>query len=113
MSSTIIRMVSLSVVSLIAIVPDSECRTPILIVPWVWASAAPPSATAAPTATTAASAARQIPLMSFIAPSFFQSTARRPDGRPSGWEQDRGQAGRPSDRGDAFISSESIFLRHA
>ena len=33
MSSTIIRMVSLSVDSLIAIVPDSECRTPILIVP--------------------------------------------------------------------------------
>src|SRR5215469_3044628 len=33
-SSTIIRMVSLSVVSLIAIVPDSECNTPILIVPW-------------------------------------------------------------------------------
>ena len=33
MSSTIIRMVSFSVVSLIAIVPDSECSTPILIVP--------------------------------------------------------------------------------
>ncbi len=32
-SSIIIRTVSLSVVSLIAIVPDSECRMPILIVP--------------------------------------------------------------------------------
>jgi len=32
-SSTIIRMVSFRVVSLIAIVPESECRTPILIVP--------------------------------------------------------------------------------
>src|SRR6516164_6429079 len=31
-SSTIIKTVSLSVVSLIAIVPDSECSTPILIV---------------------------------------------------------------------------------
>src|SRR6516164_9742449 len=52
MSSTIIRMVSLRVVSLIAIVPDSEWRTPILIVPWVWAVAAPDATAITATATT-------------------------------------------------------------
>ena len=65
-------MVSFSVVSLIAIVPDSECSTPILIVPWVgvWAWAAV-TATSPPRATApASSAARQIPLTSFIASLF-------------------------------------------
>jgi hypothetical protein len=37
MSSTIIRTVSFRVVSLIAIVPDSECRTPTLIGSAAWA----------------------------------------------------------------------------
>ena len=42
------RMVSFSVVSLIAIVPDSECRMPILIVGRLWArGAAPDSMTVA------------------------------------------------------------------
>ena len=44
------------VVSLIAIVPDSECSTPILIVPWVWAVAA----LAAPAITAAATTACQL-----------------------------------------------------
>src|SRR4030081_4038140 len=39
MSSTIIKTVSLSVVSLIAMVPDSECNTPTLIVSSACASA--------------------------------------------------------------------------
>ena len=72
-SSTIIRMVSFSVVSLIAIVPDSECRTPILIVPCapgaVCASAGPIAAAAVTAPAT--SAARQIPFTCFIAPSFL------------------------------------------
>ena len=66
-SSTIIRMVSLSVVSLIAIVSDNECNTPILIVPWVWAWAAPTGAN--PATATAIAAARQIPVKNAIAPS--------------------------------------------
>ncbi len=51
-------------VSLIAIVPDSECSTPILIVPWVWAVAALP----APAITVAANAARQILVSTLISP---------------------------------------------
>src|SRR5947209_2224063 len=63
-SSTIIRIVSFSVVSLIAIVPDSECNTPTLIVPCVCASAVTGATADAATTATAAitgSAARQIP----------------------------------------------------
>src|SRR4051795_7090828 len=75
-SSTIIRMVSFSVVSLIAIVPDSECSTPILIVPWVWASAAPVAAASAP----AASTARQIPFKNVMAPSFRRLRGGLPAG---------------------------------
>src|SRR5918911_97017 len=55
-SSTIISTVSLSVVSLIAIVPDNECSTPTLIVPCVCAAA--PCCAAA--TTTGASTARQL-----------------------------------------------------
>jgi len=64
-SSTIIRIVSFKVVSLIAIVPESECNTPILIAPWVWAAAesGPPATSAA------ASAACPILLSTFVPPS--------------------------------------------
>jgi hypothetical protein len=75
MSSTIIRMVSLRVDSLIAIVPDSECKTPILIVSRVWA----PAGLAAPAMTAAAIAAchilfntRSLPLLMCV------DTTRRP-----------------------------------
>src|SRR5207249_7678999 len=52
-SSTIIRTVSLSVVSLIAIVPDSECSTPILIVSSATAAADQPTASPATVSTLA------------------------------------------------------------
>ena len=65
MSSTIIKTVSLRVVSLMAIVPESECRTPILIVPWVCAVAA----LAAPAITAAATAASRILFNTLVSPS--------------------------------------------
>jgi len=80
MSSTIIRMVSFSVVSLIAIVPDSECKTPILIVPCVWALAVALAIASA----VANSAARHVPCKTFMAPSFIDcaaSMAARPQSK--------------------------------
>jgi hypothetical protein len=59
-------MVSLRVVSLIAIVPDSECSTPILIVPWVWAVAALDATASAAEATTAC----HILFSTLVSPSF-------------------------------------------
>ncbi len=56
-SSISISMTSLSVVSLIAIVPDSECRMPILIVSSSAQAAVAPSASAPPRS---APAAREI-----------------------------------------------------
>ncbi len=53
-SSISISITSLSVVSLIAIVPDSECRMPILIVSSAANAAVAPSASAPPRATPAA-----------------------------------------------------------
>ena len=53
-SSISISMTSLSVVSLIAIVPDSECRMPILIVSSAATAAVAPSASAPPRAAPAA-----------------------------------------------------------
>jgi hypothetical protein len=66
----------LRVVSLIAIVPDSECRTPILIVPWVWATAA----LAAPAITAAASAAGQILFRTLMSPLLMCPCAALPAG---------------------------------
>src|SRR5579862_1098001 len=88
-SSTIIRMVSFSVVSLIAIVPDSECSTPIFMVSSARASPVangPKAAAAMPPAT---NAVRQTPCKILIVPSFLSVRGVRPavDG-----EQDRGQA---------------------
>ncbi len=54
-SAVIIRIVSLSVVSLIAIVPDSECSTPILIVSCACAGPHAAVATSAPANATAPS----------------------------------------------------------
>src|SRR4030088_2408606 len=85
MSSTIIRMVSFSVVSLIAIVPDSEGKTPILIVPCVWALAVALAIASA----VANSAARHVPCKTFMAPSFSDCAALMAGGSA---EQDRGQA---------------------
>src|SRR3984885_9227786 len=53
-SSISISITSLSVVSLIAIVPDSECRMPILIVSSAANAAVPPNASAPPRAAPAA-----------------------------------------------------------
>src|SRR5436190_23849864 len=105
MSSTIIRMVSLSVVSLIAIVPDSECKAPILIVPGVWALAVVVAAAATNAAPT--SAARQIPCKIFMAPSFSSCAAFH--GR-----QDRRSKieAKPRQRFAAF-GGKRLFLGHA
>src|SRR6185437_10312901 len=101
-SSTIINTVSLSVVSLIAIVPDSECSTPILIVSCCWAEAA----AAIPTNAPANIAARAIPETSFISPSLLALRGGRPPGVKER-EQDRGQlftrALSGGWRGDVFV----------
>ena len=67
-------MVSFSVVSLIAIVPDSECNTPILIVPPVCAVAA----SGMPPMTAAAAAAAQILFSTLVSLSMCLEAAERP-----------------------------------
>src|SRR5439155_5908335 len=69
----------------IAIVPDSECSTPILIVPCVWAATGPVT----PATTAAASTACRI---LFVIPLSLSMCFRR-GLRPAGWaQQDQGQA---------------------
>src|ERR1700746_2851029 len=85
MSSTIIRMVSLSVVSLIAIVPDNECKTPILIVPWACAGAV----IGIHAMTAAAASAYQVLFTTLKPPLLCLGAAQWP---VRGGQQDRGQA---------------------
>ena len=60
MSSTIISTVSLSVVSLIAMVPDSECSTPILMVSCACAGASAADAAKVPATASALTMFRDV-----------------------------------------------------
>src|SRR5579883_2849312 len=91
-SSTIISTVSFSVVSLIAIVPDSECSTPILIVSWLQAGAA----AAIPAAMPAATAARRMLANIPTSPSLPLSCCAAVDPADTRVEQDRGQGNCPA-----------------
>jgi len=100
-------MVSFSVVSLIAIVPDSECKTPILIVPCVgglvWALAV----TVAARSVAPNSAARHVPWKIFMAPSFSDCAALM-----AGRDRRSKIEAKPRERFAAF-GGERLFLRHA